>query len=269
MAIISISGQGDPMSIDFAVDAMNRSNITLYAVARLSPAPENAGKWDMTETDAIPLNPNEKKTLVIQAMRELPSDGESEYVDIYVDYYSDEQQTNLVKTVHVAHEYLEYRDTDAWEVIDEDNFETDLEGWNDVNAGLERDDTFAFEGSYSIKLNSGVTQDEKGFDVPDTSKYIYKTFSIQAGKTPAMLIRVGNSSSAYRIKALTIKDDKTDEERTFKILLAGNSWRLIIIYFGFTATEDTTMTINISAVDVDNPSSPVHLDKIELKNYTV
>jgi len=164
----------NPMHIDFSFKATNISGAIVYVGVKLVTPPEGwAGDSEM-QMGSLGIGIDDY-FLFDTPTRTKPATGTTEVVTLRVTYYSDAAYTSEVNhdDISYTYTYVDFTDTDTYNVVDDDTFETDLEGWtktDEVGSSTQARDT--------AKARTGVaSMKHYGFDSGDIS-YLKKSFTI-------------------------------------------------------------------------------------------
>jgi len=166
--VAPMEGLPDPMSINFTFKATNVSGVVVYVGVQLVSPPEPA--WtDFSEVHCGSLGVGEDDYFLFDTpKRTKPATGTTEVVTLRVTYYSDAGYSVELNHEDIAYTYtyVDFTDAGTYNVVDDDTFETDLEGWTKVDevgsTVLTRDTAKARTGIASMKHYS-VADGEVGY----------------------------------------------------------------------------------------------------------
>ena len=182
--VVPMEDLPDPMSINFMYKATNVSGAPVYVSAQLVTPP--AGWADYAERQCGVLAVGEDDYFLFATpTRTKPATGTTEVVTLRVTYYSDAGYSVELNHEDIAYTYtyVDFTDLVTYNVVDDDDFEIDLEGWTKVDevgtTTLLRDSTKARTGIASMKHDS-FTDGEIG--------YATKSFTI--GNITSAFIRI-------------------------------------------------------------------------------
>jgi len=154
--VVPMESLPDPMSINFLYKATNVSGVPVYVSAQLVTPP--AGWADCAERQCGQLAVGvDDYFLFATPTRTKPATGTTEVVTLRVTYYSDAGYSVELNHEDIAYTYtyVDFTDAGTYNVVDDDTFETDLEGWTKVDevgsTTLTRDTAKARTGVASMK----------------------------------------------------------------------------------------------------------------------
>jgi len=171
---LPMEGLADPMRIDFTFKAVNATANPIWVGAQLVSPPAGWANYGEMHMGSLAIGEDDY-FLYDTPTRTKPATGTTEAVTLRITYYSDAGYSTELNHEDIAYTYtyVDFNDTGTYNVVDDDTFETDLEGWTKTdevgNTSLARDTTKARTGVASMK--------HSGFDGGDIS-YLSKSFTI-------------------------------------------------------------------------------------------
>jgi len=157
--VVPMEDLPDPMSITFLYKATNVSGATVYVGVQLITPP--AGWANFAEVHCGGLGVGTDNYFLFNTpTRTKPVTGTTEVVTLRVTYYSDSGYSVELNHEDIAYTYtyVDFNDLVTYNVVDEDTFEVDLEGWSRVEEVgdwyLVRDTSIARTGLASMQLRS-------------------------------------------------------------------------------------------------------------------
>jgi len=154
--VIPMEGLAAPMPIQFSFKAANVTGATVYVSAQLVAPPAGWANWGEQQCGTL-LTKIEDYFLFSTPTRTKPATNTTENVTLRVTYYSDAYITEINHDdITYTYTYVDFDDA-GYNVVDEDTFEVNLEGWERVNEGsgtvttLERSTTRSRTGVASMK----------------------------------------------------------------------------------------------------------------------
>jgi len=200
--VIPMDGMPDPMPIDFPFKATNVGESSIWVTAELVNPPSGWSNYSAQQMGELQAGVDDY-FLFDTPQRSKPTTGTTEQVTLRVKFYSDEGYTNLINQDDVVFEftYVDFEDTDEYDVVDDDTFELDLEGWQKVdelgsstyerNSGVSRTGTASM--LHWLKSETGVYHLKKSFTIDDRSAaYIRVWLQLRhpSGVTPEFILEV-------------------------------------------------------------------------------
>jgi len=163
--VIPMEGLAAPMPIQFPFKAVNRTAAQVYVGVQLVTPPAGWASYAEQQCGTL-LAGTEDYFLFSTPTRTKPATNTTENVTLRVTYYSDAYTTEINHDdITYTFTYVDFDDA-SYNVVDEDTFEVDLEGWANVNeAGslsLARSTTLSRTGVASMN-QSGVAAGEIGY----------------------------------------------------------------------------------------------------------
>jgi len=165
--VVPMEDLPDPMSINFLFKATNVSGATVYVGVELLTPPAGWANYAEVHCGSLGVGIDDY-FLFNQPTRTKPVTGTTEAVTLRVTYYSDSGYSVEINHEDIAYTYtyVDFSDLVTYNVVDDDTFEADLEGWtktDEVGATtLERDTGKAKSGVASMK-HSGFADGEVGY----------------------------------------------------------------------------------------------------------
>jgi len=218
--VVPMESLPDPMSINFLYKATNVSGASVYVSAQLITPP--AGWADYAERQCGELGVGvDDYFLFATPTRTKPATGTTEVVTLRVTYYSDAGYSVELNHEDIAYTYtyVDFDDAVTYNVVDEDTFEVDLEGWTGVvevgTPNLVRDTAKARTGIGSMKHGNF-----------ETASVGYATKSFIISNIASAFIRVWLLIDMYYLTYEHIVELITDaggivEKRTLPIAMDG------------------------------------------------
>jgi len=189
--VIPLDGMPDPMPIDFPFKATNVGESSIWVTAELVNPPSGWSNYSAQQLGELQAGVDDY-FLFDTPQRSKPTTGTTEQVTLRVKFYSDEGYSQLINQDDVVFEftYVDFEDTDEYDVVDDDTFELDTEGWQKVDE----------LGSSSFGRNTGVSRTGTAsmyhrMSSENTISHLKKSFTID------------NRSAAYIRVWLQVKHD--------------------------------------------------------------
>lgn len=130
--VIPMEGLAAPMPIQFPFKAVNRTAATVYVSAQLVAPPAGWANYAEQQCGTLLVGIDDF-FLFSTATRTKPATNTTENVTLRVTYYSDAYITEINHDdITYTFTYVDFDDA-GYNVVDLDTFETDLEGWTDVD----------------------------------------------------------------------------------------------------------------------------------------
>jgi len=171
--VIPMEGLAAPMPIQFPFKAVNRTAAQVYVGVQLVAPPAGWASYAEQQCGTLAAK-TEDYFLFSTPTRTKPATNTTENVTLRVTYYSDAYITEINHDdITYTFTYVDFDDA-GYNVVDEDTFEVDLEGWEAVDdeagaGALARSTTLSRTGVASMKHSS-----------IDTREFVYikKSFTI-------------------------------------------------------------------------------------------
>lgn len=170
--VIPMEDLADPMPMYFAFKAANVTGATVYVGAQLITPP--AGWANYSEQQCGTLSADAEDYFLFNTpTRTKPVTNTSESVTLRITYYSDAYSTEISHDdIVYTFTYVNFTDG-SYNVVDDDTFEVDLEGWSEGeeagSSGLARSTTRSRTGVASMRhysIDSGdVVYAKKSFTI--------------------------------------------------------------------------------------------------------
>jgi len=175
--VIPMEELADPMPMYFSFKAANVTGATVYVGAKLVTPPEGWAGDSEQQCGTLAAN-TEDYFLFNTPTRTKPVTNTTESVTLRVTYYSDAYTTEINHDdIIYTFTYVNFNDG-SYNVVDEDTFEVDLEGWTNVDeagsASLARSTTRSRTGVASMRhynISTGeVAYAKKSFTIANLTR---------------------------------------------------------------------------------------------------
>ncbi len=215
--VVPMENLADPIPIDFTFKCTNTDDATIYVKCELVSPP--AG-WNGAAQQMGSLGIGIDDYFLCDAYtRDRPANLTEETIDFKISYYSDVGYANLITSETLEYEitFVDFNDV-GFNVVDDDTFEVDLEGWTKVDevgsTGLDR---------YTFKSRTGVASMRSTGWWAGEICYATKSFTI--GAVTRAFIRVWfyvDMPAGYETMFEVITDaGGVSQTRTLKIAMDG------------------------------------------------
>jgi len=200
--VIPMDGMPDPMPIDFPFKATNVGESSIWVTAELVNPPSGWSNYSAQQLGELQAGVDDY-FLFDTPQRSKPTTGTTEQVTLRVKFYEDSGYSQLINQDDVVFEftYVDFEDTDEYDVVDDDTFELDTEGWQKVDelgssecardVGLSR--TGVASLWHKLKTVDGAFYLKKCFTIDDrTAAYIriWLQMRYDSGLTPEFILEV-------------------------------------------------------------------------------
>jgi len=208
--VIPMDGMPDPMPIDFPFKATNVGDSSIWVTAELVNPPSGWSNYSAQQLGELQAGVDDY-FLFDTPQRSKPTTGTTEQVTLRVKFYSDSGYTNLINQDDVVFEftYVDFEDTDEYDVVDDDTFELDTEGWQKVDelgsSSFGRDTGVSRTGTASLQHKLGTNNSSTGV------YHLKKSFTID--NRAAAYIRVwlqarrGDLTPEFILEVITDAED--------------------------------------------------------------
>ncbi len=182
--VIPMEDLNDPMPIRFTFKVSNLDDAAIWVKSGITGAPAgwNLGADEQHGTLGIGIDDyflNDNNT------RDKPADGSSDSITLRITYYSDAGYSSAISFEEITYDitYVDFTDV-RYAVVDDDTFETGVEGWALTNTI----GTTTMARSVALS-RTGVASLKHGALTLATVSYLSKSFTISGGGVAEAYIR--------------------------------------------------------------------------------